>query len=93
MVVANLPLSSEVALLRQGERTICVIVPYAPVRGEGVPQIDEWPPVGPVDIGVRGRYLSAYSLPVRARVACRCGAQHSYAHLPTMRGPVAIIFE
>jgi hypothetical protein len=93
LVLDNLPLSAEVALLRQGNRLICVIVPYAPVRGEGVPQIDEWPPVGPVCVGVPGRFTTVHILPGMTRLSCRSGEKHSYAYLPVLRGPTVLAFE
>lgn len=92
-LVDNLPLSCEVTAFRQGERMVCVVVPYAPRRGEGVPQIEDWAPLGPVAVGVRGRYTTAHAQPASVRLACRYGGKYSYAHLPSLRGPVVIVFE
>ncbi len=93
LVVDNLPLSCEVAAFRQGERVVCVIIPYAPVRGEGVPQIDDWPSLAPAAVGIRDRYTTAHLQPASVRLACRYGGKYSYAHLPSLRGPAVIVFE
>ncbi len=93
LLADNLPLSAELALFRQGPRLLCVIVPYAPLRGEGVPQIDEWPSLGPVCVGVPGHFTAAHVLPNLTRLSCRSGGKHSYAYLPTLKGPTVIGFE
>ncbi|HEY3398429.1 MAG TPA: alpha-amylase family protein [Armatimonadota bacterium] len=88
-----LPLAWEQAVLAQGERLVNVIVPYSPVRGEGAPQIEEWPAVAGLTVGVRGEYDGAYLAPSGEPVTVSQEGPYTIAKLPPVQGPVVVVFE
>ena len=92
LVVATVPMSTEVALLRQGERMVCLLVPYAPQRGEGVPQIDEWPPLGPVSVGVRGEFRQVETVLGSPLSGHESEGGYTHARWTSLQGPAVVVF-
>jgi len=93
LVKGNLPLSFELAMFRQGDRVICFIVPYAPVRGDHVEQIEEWPTYTNLTIGVKGEFKTAYSAPEKVPMECRQDGAYTLVDLHPVRGPSVIVVE
>lgn len=89
----DLPLSFELATFRQGDRVICFIVPYAPVRGDHVEQIEEWPTYTNLAIGVKGAFKTAYSAPEKVPMECRKDGAYTMVDLHSVRGPSVVIVE
>ena len=92
LVSATMPMSTEIAVLRQGERLVCFLVPYAPQRGEGVPQLDEWPPLGPVSVGVRGEFRHVECVLGSALAGHASENGYTHARWTTMQGPAVVVF-
>lgn len=93
LVQGNLPLSFELAMFRQGDRVICFIVPYAPVRGDHVEQIEEWPTYTNLAMGVKGEFKTAYSAPEKVSMACRQDGAYTVIDLHPVRGPSVVVVE
>ena len=101
LVTTNAPLSWEIALLGQGRKRLCVIVPYGPLRtGELGPQldhctaqIDDWAPTADLEIRVRGRVVRAVVAPGGAEVPTTPGRGHSRLSIPVVRGPMVVVME
>ena len=93
LVKGDLPLSFELAMFRQGDRVICFVVPYSPVRGDHVEQIEEWPTYTNLAIGVKGEFKTAYSAPEKVPMECRQDGAYTIVGLHPVRGPSVIIVE
>lgn len=101
LVISNAPLAWEIALLRQGRRRLCVIVPYAPLRtGElgsqiayCTPQMDDWTPMAGLEIQVRGCFKEAHALARKIRVSIAPAQGGSRLTLPVADGPMIVVME
>ncbi|HEY3396543.1 MAG TPA: alpha-amylase family protein [Armatimonadota bacterium] len=93
LVQTNLPLAAEVAVLRQGERAVCVLVPYAPVRSDVLPQIEEWPTLADLSLGLRGTYRRAFLPLTGESLTLTWAGDYTVAALPRWTGPVVAVFE
>lgn len=93
LVKSRLPLAFEQAVLKQKEKIICYVIPYAPVRGEHVEQIEEWPQFSGLEVGVRGTFNRACLAPNRTNLNIRHEEKYTIALLPPCRGPQVVVFE
>ena len=93
LVKGNLPLSFELAIFRKERRIICFIVPYSPVRGDHVEQIEEWPTFSNLSMGIRGEFKNVYSVPGKICMDCRQEDAYTIVDIVSIQGPTVIIFE
>ena len=99
LVQTNAPLSWEVALLRQGPRRICVVVPFAPLRtgqlGDQIkyttPQIDDWTPMANLRIRVAGCFSKAFRVPNQEPLTVAQAGKYSEVVIPEATGPLVIV--
>ena len=100
-MITNAPLSWEVALLKQGSRGLCIIVPYAPVRvGQlrdqvdyTVPQIDDWIAMANLRIQVREHFDKAMRIPCQTPLRLTYSEPYSQVTIPEIAGPQVIVLD
>ncbi|MCG2659852.1 MAG: alpha-L-fucosidase [Kiritimatiellae bacterium] len=97
----NAPLAWEIAILQQGTRRLCVIVPYCPLRNGQLrdqidywtPQIDDWTPMANLQIRVLGRYQKAYAPREKITFSIVPEGDYSLLTIPVVCGPMVVVIE
>lgn len=90
---SKLPLNFELAVLEQNNRLICHIVPYFPVRGEHVEQIEEWPSISGMSVGIKGNFKEVYLAPEQQKLIFSFDSSYTIVDLPPLLGPIVVVFE